>query len=136
MRITAHHSAFSFPLTAFVKEDVHHSKQKRRTICTDIKFIHSFQRLDNQSHPRSWLVFYHGVHNGARLAIDPCLLALRRKGKLKVLQQGRHKDSQFKYAAVIISSVRLGYLAGWTHENRQPMQLRGPPAVQYVRIGE
>ena len=45
--------------------------------------------------------------------MDPCLLVLRRKGKFKVLEQGRRKDSQFKYAAVIILSVRSTYLRRW-----------------------
>ncbi len=48
------------------------------------------------------MVFCHGIHDGARFAIDPRLLrvVLRRNGELKVLEQGHDEDQQFEYSKV------------------------------------
>jgi hypothetical protein len=75
--------------------------------CSRVR-IYSLQCLDNQPHPNSLLALHHRYHHPSGLAVDSCLLALRRERERKVLQQSRRENLDFHY-----TSVRLVSFNAW-----------------------
>ena len=68
-------------------------------IHTDQRYILLVYRLDKETHPDTLLPLGHRQHEVTRLAINLGFLALRRKGKLKFLEERQNYGLHFKNSA-------------------------------------